>query len=426
MILKGSQRAGAKQLSAHLLNVRDNEHVELHELRGFIADDLHGALAEAHAVSKGTKCKQFMFSLSLNPPQSEKVSEAEFERAADVAERALGLEGQPRAIVFHEKEGRRHAHVVWSRIDPETMRAINLPHYKRRLSEVSRELYLENGWALPDGLRHDGGKSPLNFTLAEWQQAKRLGCDPREIKDVFRQAWERSDSLKGLGIALAERGYFLAQGDRRGIVAVDTEGQIYAVSKWAGVKVREARAKPGEAAELPSVADMKAAVAKLVHAKLKSFAAEVRAKQREQSAVLRDRVEVMRARHSGERALLAHKQSGRWALETQERAERFRAGLRGLLDTITGRARAIRMINEAETIQGLKRDRVQRDRLIWAQLKERAPLQAQLASLREHHAQERSHLAQEIVRHLRSRVREAEAPAPRPTRPRRRGLFLER
>lgn len=167
MILKGSQRSGAKQLAGHLLKERDNEHVSLLELRGFVADDLHGALAEAYAVSRGTKCKQFMFSLSLNPPKGVEVEEDHFQLAADEAEKRLGLEGQPRAIVLHEKEGRRHAHVVWSRIDPEEMRAVNLPHFKNKLTALSRELYLENGWSLPDGLREHGGKSPLNFTLAE-------------------------------------------------------------------------------------------------------------------------------------------------------------------------------------------------------------------------------------------------------------------
>ena len=46
MILKGNQRGGARQLAAHLLNARDNEHVEVHELRGFCADDLTGAFVE--------------------------------------------------------------------------------------------------------------------------------------------------------------------------------------------------------------------------------------------------------------------------------------------------------------------------------------------------------------------------------------------
>ena len=37
MILKGSERAGGAKLAAHLMNVADNDHVELYELRGFIA-----------------------------------------------------------------------------------------------------------------------------------------------------------------------------------------------------------------------------------------------------------------------------------------------------------------------------------------------------------------------------------------------------
>ena len=425
MILKGSQRAGARQLAAHLLNERDNEHVRVQELRGFVADDLHGALAEAQAVSKGTKCKQYMFSLSLNPPKDAAVGEADFERAADEAEKALGLEGQPRAMVFHEKEGRIHAHVVWSRIDAETMRAINLPHFKRKLTALSRDLFLENGWKLPEGLRSDGGKNPLNFTLAEWQQAKRTGRDPREIKQDFQEAWARSDSLKALSSALAERGYFLA-GGKRGVVAVDTDGMIYSVAKWAGVKVREARAKLGEAENLPPVEAVQAEVGRLVTGKLKTFAAEVRGKHKSQLSALRESVVAMRDDHARERDQLLNKQRGRWAQETQERSDRMRAGLRGLWDNITGRARAIRILNEADAIRGLRRDRVQRDRLIVAQLKERAPLQGKVDALRARHKEERRQLAREIVRHMRSRsIARDVAPAPIATR-RRRDLSLER
>ncbi len=215
MILKGSQRAGASNLSNHLMNDRDNDHVSLLELRGFISSDLHGALTETYAISRATQCKQFMFSLSLNPPKDHNATEEDFLNAADQAELKLGLQGQPRAIVVHEKEGRRHAHVVWSRIDTDEMKAINLPFYKRKLNDLSRDLYLDHGWQLPEGLQRHGGKSPLNFTLEEWQQAKRQGVDPREIKQVLRDCYHRSDSLKGLQNSLEDRGYFLAKGDRR-------------------------------------------------------------------------------------------------------------------------------------------------------------------------------------------------------------------
>ena len=68
MILKGSQRAGAKQLAVHLLKTEENEHVQVHDLRGFSSDNLKSALQEAYAISRGTQAKQFLFSLSLNTP----------------------------------------------------------------------------------------------------------------------------------------------------------------------------------------------------------------------------------------------------------------------------------------------------------------------------------------------------------------------
>lgn len=104
MILKGSQRSGAKQLAGHLLNDRDNDHVSVVEVRGFVADDLHGALTEAYAVSRGTQCKQFMFSLSLNPPKGAETGEEDFRRAADEAEKRLGLEGQRRQACAPSRE----------------------------------------------------------------------------------------------------------------------------------------------------------------------------------------------------------------------------------------------------------------------------------------------------------------------------------
>ena len=61
MILKASQRGGGQDLAVHLMRLDDNEHVTLHELRGFAADDLKGAFKEAEAISRGTKCDQYLF-----------------------------------------------------------------------------------------------------------------------------------------------------------------------------------------------------------------------------------------------------------------------------------------------------------------------------------------------------------------------------
>src|SRR5688572_29546653 len=122
MILNGNPRGSAKEMAQHLLKA-ENEVVQVYELRGFVSRDLFGAFNEAYALSRGTKCDEFLYSLSLNPPPSAKISNAEFMAAIDECEKRLKLSGQPRAVVFHEKNGRRHCHVVWSRIDAETMTA---------------------------------------------------------------------------------------------------------------------------------------------------------------------------------------------------------------------------------------------------------------------------------------------------------------
>jgi len=224
MILKGSQRGGAKQLGLHLLKTEENEHVELHDIRGFIANDVVGALREAEAISKGTKCRQFMFSVSLNPPATENVRIEVFEKAIEAIEERNGLTGQPRVVVFHEKEGRRHAHAVWSRIDAQTMTAKPMSFYKNKLQEVSKQLYLENGWQMPRGLVDKANRDPRNFSLAEWQQAKRIGRHAGELKGLIQEAWAISDSRATFSHALEERGLYLARGDRRGHVAVTFEG----------------------------------------------------------------------------------------------------------------------------------------------------------------------------------------------------------
>jgi hypothetical protein len=144
MILKGSQRGGGQDLAVHLMRADDNEHIALHELRGFASGTLKDAFRETEAISRGTKCRQYLFSLSLSPPEGECVSVDVFAQTINRIEDRLGLSGQPRAIVFHEKEGRRHAHCVWSRIDAGTMTAKPLPFFKNKLMDVSRDLYLEH------------------------------------------------------------------------------------------------------------------------------------------------------------------------------------------------------------------------------------------------------------------------------------------
>jgi hypothetical protein len=235
MILHGNQRGGARGLGHHLLKA-ENEHVEVHELRGFVSNNLVSALNEVYAVSRGTKARQCLFSLSLNPPPSENVSTEVFEDAIARVEKKLGLVDQPRAIVFHKKHGRRQCHAVWSRIDAQAMKAIPLPHSKPKLMDVARDLFREHGWTMPKGLIDAWEHDLKNFTLAQWQQAKRIGKDPKAVKEVFPQCWAASDSQAAFQAALKDNGCILVRGDRWGFVALDYACEVYAVARWVGIK----------------------------------------------------------------------------------------------------------------------------------------------------------------------------------------------
>lgn len=377
MILNGNQRGGAKDLAIHLMK-EENDHVELYELRGFVADDLIGAFGEAQAISKGTRCKQFLFSLSLNPPEKELVAVSEFEAAIDKVEKKLGLEGQPRAIVFHEKNGRRHAHAVWSRIDTINMKAIQLSHSHRKLRDVSREIYREHGWELPTGLIDRDARDPKNFSLAEWQQARRIGKDARAIKSALQDAWAISDSKLALVQALGERGFTLAKGDRRGFVVLDRDCEIYSLPKWLGIKTKAVREKVGPSVTLKSVEAAKAEIALAMTPAMQRLEAERRAKARlEREALNQQRKGLVRAQIA-ERKALQERHRKRAIAEAQRRQDRYRSGIAGMWDMLRGETRRIKKENELEAWQCRVRDRSELDALIFEHLDQRRELSREL------------------------------------------------
>lgn len=395
MILKGNQRAGGRQLAVHLLRADENEHVEVHELRAFMADDLHGAFQEVYAVSKGTRAKQYLFSLSLNPPPGEKVPIEVFETAVEQIEQRLGLDGQPRAIVFHEKEGRRHAHAVWSRIDTSEMKAINLPHYKLKLRDIAKELYLEHGWDMPRGFIDSRDRNPLNFSREEWQQAMRTGQEPKALKRTFQECWAISDSRKAFAGALQSQGFVLARGDRRGYVAVDYRGEVYAVARYTGVQTRQVKAKLGDPNTLPSIEDAKAKIAAQISHKFKEFVQRTRKQQSEQKAALTfERAELVQLQRS-ERTLLKHAQEQRWDEESRARSQRLATGLRGIWHRLTGKYARVKRQNEVESLQARQRDRTEKDKLIVKHLGERQSLQHKIRDQRNTHSLELRELRRE-------------------------------
>jgi methionine salvage enolase-phosphatase E1 len=412
MILKASQRAGARELALHLLNGDTNEHVTVHEIRGFVSLDLEGALEEAQALSRGTRCTQYLFSLSLNPPDYADVPVEDFETAIDKIEKELKLTGQPRAIVFHEKNGRRHCHCVWSRIHyDEKLKAINMAHFKTKLSVIAKALYQEHGWELPRGFKKDTETEADNYRRAEWQQAERLKEDPAALKEFFQTAWAQSDNTKAFAAALQEYGYFLARGDRRGYVAVDYQGETYSLSRWLGVKTNALKEKLGDKAALPSADQARSYAESRMDENLKTHLAARRAAAKEKRAPMAQELRQLIKQQRHERERLLTRQSARWDQETRARIKRFPRGLTAVWDRVTGRYKQICAQNTEDTAACQKRDRDEQHQLIQRHLAESQKLHESLNFYKREQQAEEWRIKQQMAGYINTAT-QPDTPAP--------------
>jgi hypothetical protein len=395
MILDGNQRGGASDLAIHLMKP-ENEHIEVREIRGFLSDTIMGALREAEAVSRGTRCVQHLYSLSLSPPEAADAPVRAFENAINTIEAKLGLVDHPRVVVFHEKNGRRHAHCIWSRINADTMTAVRMAHDRRKLADVSRQLYLEHGWKMPEGLIDPGLRNPLNFDRTEWFQAKRAGKDPRDIKNALQQCWAASDSGRTFQSALEARGYWLARGDRRAVVAININGDIYAVARWIGKKTRDVVARTNDIVSLPTVAEVREHVSRLVRDKMAGFIESATEEFTRAAQTLEGQRFAMVERQRKARRKLEARQELRATREARQRATRFRKGILGLWDRVTGKEAEIRRENELATAASARRDSAERHALVSAQLLERQGLQRGIIQERRAHVRQLRQLYRKV------------------------------
>ncbi|GJL93854.1 MAG: hypothetical protein DHS20C05_02590 [Hyphococcus sp.] len=268
MILKGGSRRGANDLALHLTNEVDNERVVIAEVRGMVADNLYDGFREWELICDQTQAKEPFYSLSINPdPNQREWSEAEWQRAIAHIEDRLGLSGQPRAVIFHEKEGedgkiRRHAHVVWSRIKFENgkFKAVHMGQDYYKLKTCARELAKEFGIDLPKGIKTDSlparekNDEVVHYDLAKSHGKGRDPISAADRKKHITKIWHESEGAEAFCEALRRAGYVVAQGERRAFVVVDQESGIHALARQiAGVSIKEVKHRLGNADAYPSI-----------------------------------------------------------------------------------------------------------------------------------------------------------------------------
>src|SRR5580704_5591470 len=224
MIIKGTSCAGARRVFIHLNRVDTNERVEVRELRGVVAEDLRGALQEMEAVGAGARTAKIFYHASINTLAVERLTDEQRAHAIDRLEAEMGLSGQPRVGVVHDKKDREHCHIVWSRIDLDRMAAISDSHNYRKHEEVARALEKEFGHERVQGahVERDGKPRPDRTpSHREMLQAERTGVSQQQARELMTGIWRTTKNGKEFQGALEDKGWILARGDRRDFVAID-------------------------------------------------------------------------------------------------------------------------------------------------------------------------------------------------------------
>lgn len=262
MIAKGNLHAHGVKLAAYLTTGKDDERAELAELRGFVADTIRDAFIDVQIQAEGTKAEKPFFHAYVRLPADETLTREQWQHVADRMEKRLGFGGQGRAIAFHYKQdGETHMHVAWSRIDLETMTAIDPGLYKNKMKELCREFEKEFGLTLVTNERDPADKTKA-AGRNEFEQSRRLGTNLKDIRTTILECWQSADTGRAFVAALDQHGLILARGDKRDFVVIDHDGGDHALSKRiTGATAAETRARLSDLdrAALPSVEQAKAA-----------------------------------------------------------------------------------------------------------------------------------------------------------------------
>lgn len=281
MIISGGSRSNWRFFSKHLMRTDENERVVVTEIRGLASENVLGAFRELDALASGTQCKNFFYHCNINPREGETLTPEQWEQAVDTLERNLGLEGHSRIVVQHEKNGRTHQHVIWDRIDPDTMTAVSDSFTARVHERTSRELEETFGLEPVESILVKDRQTPRERTPQNWEtfRGHRSGIDPRGVKVEVTELWQGADSGAAFAAALEERGYILAQGDRRDFCIIDQAGNEHSLARRIdGVKAAEVRARMADIDReaLPSVE----AARELVRLALERFEQERREQEK--------------------------------------------------------------------------------------------------------------------------------------------------
>jgi hypothetical protein len=253
MIINGGKRAFWRKFAPHLMNTeKGQQQVRIVEMRGLAADNLSDAFQELEALGSGTRAKSFYYHANIDPRADEHMTEEQWDHAVDALEKNLGLDGRSRFIVEHEKNGRTHRHVVWSRVTDD-MKVVpcdwNYSIHQRTADQLEKEFGHEK---TPRQRAPGKPRGPRQYEYVRGKQSK---IPPKEVEAELTALWHQCDSGPALAAAIAEHGYILAEG-RRGLCVVDWKGHEHSLARRCGVRVKDVDARMADVLDretLPTV-----------------------------------------------------------------------------------------------------------------------------------------------------------------------------
>ena len=242
-----SMRASAKALADHLISP-ENEKVTVKKLEGVYSNDVHGALAEFQAISKGSRAKKFLYHVSVSPAPDQVMTEKDWDKVWAIYDKVHDLNGLQYVEVEHIKLQRVHRHRVYNRLDPLTGKARCLSWTKIKNEKAARIMEDQLGHPFVNGkftrsiardLRQEGMDSLASkLQLLSDQSLGVLADNIKELnakkrgkpiditRAILADIWNCSDSAIAFQEALSNAGFTLAQGTKVPIIISESGDEI--------------------------------------------------------------------------------------------------------------------------------------------------------------------------------------------------------
>jgi hypothetical protein len=247
MIIKGKSRGQAAQAGRYLLDKGKNDKTSLIEITGTVSQDVKTAVKEMEALAAGSRAKKFLYHASINPKEGEQLTPEQWQHAVDLLEKNLGMVDHQRIVVEHVKDGRAHRHILWNRINPDTVKAAHMSKSFEKHELTARALEREFGFDHVQGvhvLENNQEPAERGPTHNEIAQSEKTGVNVRQWrKEIRKLAAGAEGNGADLIATLESKGHMVARGEKVDFVILDPSGTPHRMAQSLGFRVKDLKEK---------------------------------------------------------------------------------------------------------------------------------------------------------------------------------------